>query len=41
MNRGYAAEPWHGRIIFAFIKFLAPVLILLILLSSLGVIKVG
>lgn len=39
MNKGYATEPWHGRILFAFIKFLAPVLILLILLNSLGVIK--
>ncbi|MGA2962770.1 MAG: sodium-dependent transporter [Candidatus Korobacteraceae bacterium] len=39
MNKGYAAEPWHGRIILAFIKYLSPVLILLILLNSLGVIK--
>lgn len=41
MNKGYATEPWHGRILFAFIKFLAPVLILLILLNSLGVIKLA
>jgi NSS family neurotransmitter:Na+ symporter len=41
MNRGYVIEPWHGRIIFAFVKFLAPVLILLILLNSLGVIKLA
>jgi NSS family neurotransmitter:Na+ symporter len=39
MNKGYAAEPWHGRIILAFIKYLSPILILLILLNSLGVIK--
>jgi NSS family neurotransmitter:Na+ symporter len=41
MNRGYTAEPWHGRIVFAFVKFLAPILILLILLNSLGVIKLA
>jgi NSS family neurotransmitter:Na+ symporter len=41
MNKGYATEPWHGRLIFAFIKFLSPILILLILLNSLGVIKLA
>jgi NSS family neurotransmitter:Na+ symporter len=41
MNKGYATEPWHGRIIFAFVKFLSPILILLILLNSLGVIKLA
>jgi NSS family neurotransmitter:Na+ symporter len=41
MNKGYATEPWHGRIIFAFIKYLSPFLILLILLNSLGVIKLA
>lgn len=39
MNRGYATEPWHGRMIFGFIKYLSPILILLILLTSLGIIK--
>jgi NSS family neurotransmitter:Na+ symporter len=39
LNHGYAAEPWHGRIVLAFVKFLSPVLILLILLNSLGVIR--
>jgi NSS family neurotransmitter:Na+ symporter len=41
MNKGYATEPWHGRLLFGILKFLTPVLILLILLSSLGVIKLG
>ncbi len=41
MNKGYAIDPWHGRVLFAFIKFVAPVLILLILLNSLGVIKLA
>lgn len=41
MNKGYATEPWHGRIIYAFVKFLSPILILLILLNSLGVIKLA
>lgn len=41
MNKGYGKEPWHGRMIFAFIKFLSPVLILLILLNSLGVIRLA
>ena len=41
MNKGYATEPWHGRIIFMFIKYLSPILILLILLNSLGVIKLA
>ncbi len=38
-NKGYAAEPWHGRVVFSLVKFVAPVLILLILLNSLGVIR--
>ena len=40
LNRGYAGEPWHGRLVYGVIKFVAPVLILLILLTSLGVIKI-
>jgi NSS family neurotransmitter:Na+ symporter len=38
MNKGYAAEPWHGRLVFRILKFVTPILILVILLSSLGVI---
>jgi NSS family neurotransmitter:Na+ symporter len=40
LNRGYAGEPWHGRLVYGVIRFVAPVLILLILLTSLGVIKI-
>lgn len=39
MDKGCGAAPWHGRVMYALVKFLAPVLILLILLNSLGVIK--
>jgi NSS family neurotransmitter:Na+ symporter len=39
MNRGYASEPWHGKAVFMIMKFLTPILITLILLASLGVIK--
>ena len=39
MNKGYATEPWHGRALFGILKFVTPILILLVLLSSLGVIK--
>jgi len=41
MNQGFQGEPWHGRLLYAILKFVTPVLILLILLSSLGVIKLG
>ncbi len=41
MNRGYAGSPWHGQLVFGILKFVTPVLILLILLSSLGVLKLG
>jgi NSS family neurotransmitter:Na+ symporter len=41
MDQGYAAEPWHGRLVYGILRFVTPVLILLILLSSLGVIKLG
>ena len=37
--RGYATEPWHGQAVFGIMKFLTPILITLILLASLGVIK--
>jgi len=39
MNKGYATTPWHGHVVFAIIKYLTPILILVILLSSLGIIK--
>ncbi len=39
LNRGYATEPWHGQAVFGIMKFLTPILITLILLASLGVIK--
>ncbi|HEX8909268.1 MAG TPA: sodium-dependent transporter, partial [Anaeromyxobacteraceae bacterium] len=38
MDKGYAAPPWHGRGVYFLVRFVAPVLILLILLSSLGAI---
>ena len=41
MDKGYGIEPWHSKLFYAFIKFVAPVLILLILLNSLGVIKLA
>lgn len=41
LNKGYAAEPWHGRLVYAFVRFVAPGLILLILLNSLGVLRLA
>jgi NSS family neurotransmitter:Na+ symporter len=41
MNKGYATEPWHGRVLFGILKFVTPILITVILLYSLGVIKLG
>lgn len=41
MDKGYGIEPWHSKLFYAFIKFVAPFLILLILLNSLGVIKLA
>jgi neurotransmitter:Na+ symporter, NSS family len=41
MDKGYATEPWHSKLFYGFLKFVAPVLILLILLNSLGVIKLA
>jgi NSS family neurotransmitter:Na+ symporter len=40
MNKGYDHEPWHGALVYNIIRFVAPVAILLILLTSLGIIKV-
>ena len=39
MNKGYATEPWHGRMLFGILKFVSLILITVILLYSLGVIK--
>jgi len=39
MELGYDYVPWHGRVLMAVLKFVAPVLIALILLVSLNVIK--
>lgn len=39
LDRGYPAVPWHSRALFALVRWVAPVLILLILLSSLGAIR--
>jgi NSS family neurotransmitter:Na+ symporter len=39
LNKGYPGEPWHGRLVYGITRFIAPVLILVILLSSLGVIR--
>jgi NSS family neurotransmitter:Na+ symporter len=39
LNGGFEAAPWHSRVLQAFVRYLAPVLILLILLNSLGVIS--
>ena len=38
MERGGEGGAWHGRVVYGILKFVTPVLILLILLSSLGVI---
>ncbi len=41
MDRGYARPPWHGRVLQVLVRWVAPVLILLILLSSLGILRLG
>jgi NSS family neurotransmitter:Na+ symporter len=41
LDKGYASTPWHGRAVHALVRFVAPVLILLILLNSLGVIRLA
>jgi neurotransmitter:Na+ symporter, NSS family len=38
MNKGHAETPWYDRVVYAFIRFVAPVAILLIFLNSLGII---
>jgi NSS family neurotransmitter:Na+ symporter len=39
MDKGCPHEPWYGRLLFGVLKFLSPILIVVILLASLGVIK--
>ncbi len=41
LNKGHASASWYDRTFYAFIRFVAPGLILLILLSSLGVIRLS
>ena len=41
MDRGYATPPWHGHAVRLLVRFVAPVLILVILLNSLGVISLA
>jgi neurotransmitter:Na+ symporter, NSS family len=41
MDRGYASAPRYERPLYALIRYVAPVLILLILLNSLGVIRLA
>jgi NSS family neurotransmitter:Na+ symporter len=41
LTKGLARTPWHGRVVYALVRFVAPVLILLILLNSLGVIRLA
>jgi len=41
MNKGHAEPPWYDRVVYGFIRFVAPVLILLIFLNSLGVITLA
>ncbi len=41
LDKGFVGRPWHTRLMHAFVKFVAPVLILLILLDSLGILKLS
>jgi NSS family neurotransmitter:Na+ symporter len=38
---GRSPAPWQGRVVHGLVRYLAPVLILLILLSGLGIIRLG
>ncbi|HET9597001.1 MAG TPA: sodium-dependent transporter [Anaeromyxobacteraceae bacterium] len=40
-DRGYGRATWHGRAVHALVRFVAPALILLILLNSLGLIRLA
>jgi NSS family neurotransmitter:Na+ symporter len=40
-DRGRTRPTWHGRAVYALVRFVAPALILLILLNSLGVIALA
>ncbi len=39
LRKGHAAQPWHTKVILAFLRFVAPVLILVILLNGFGIIR--
>lgn len=41
LDKGFGARPWHSRLVVSFVKFVAPVLILLILLNSLGLLRLS
>jgi NSS family neurotransmitter:Na+ symporter len=41
LAKGLARPPWHARAVYVLVRFVAPVLILLILLNSLGVIRLA
>jgi NSS family neurotransmitter:Na+ symporter len=41
MDQGYATPPWHGHVVRVLVRYAAPVLILIILLNSLGVISLA
>jgi NSS family neurotransmitter:Na+ symporter len=41
LSRGHAGTPWHARATYAFVRYVSPVLVLLILLNSLGVIRLA
>jgi NSS family neurotransmitter:Na+ symporter len=41
LARGHAGEPWHARATRLFVRWLSPLLVLLILLNSLGVIRLA
>jgi NSS family neurotransmitter:Na+ symporter len=41
LAKGLARPPLHARVVYVLVRFVAPVLILLILLNSLGVIRLA
>jgi NSS family neurotransmitter:Na+ symporter len=41
LDKGFAAEPWYDRAVYALVRFVAPALILLIFLNSLGVVRLA
>ena len=41
LDKGFAIRPWHSKVVLSFVKFVAPVLILVILLDSLGILRLS